>query len=53
MTLRKTPEFIRRRVPEPRMRQLMRWLFIFAIGFYLGTIAVDIQLASCVEEEDR
>lgn len=38
MSLRKTPEFIRSRISETRMKRIMRWLLIFAIGFYLGQI---------------
>jgi len=39
---RQAPALIRRMVSETRMRQIMRWMLIFAIGFYLGQIAQDI-----------
>lgn len=53
MTLRKTPEFIRRTVPERHMQRSMRWVLIFVIGFYLGDIHAAYVSSHSAEECGR
>lgn len=52
MAISRTPEIIRSRVPERKARRAARWVLIFCLGFYLGTIAVELSPVHC-DVEDR
>lgn len=39
MSLHKTPEFIRKKAPEPAMKRIARWVIIFCAGWALSEAA--------------
>lgn len=51
MAISKTPEIIRSHMPEHKARRIARWVLIFCLGFYLGTIAIEISPVHCNVEE--